>query len=291
MLPTTATPSAPPSSRVVSLTAEPMLARVGRERAHDRLGRGRAREAHARAHQHERDGEPAVAAVRRTVAATARPGANSSIPSVAMRLVPKRSTSFADTDAKTIIAPAYGSTRTPAADGEYPSTNCRYCVAQEQEAEQREEQDHDRAARRAEARVAEQRDVEQRLGARRCWTTNAPSSTAATRDGAEHGRRRPARRRRFDDRPHERDQPGARERGARSSRRAARPGRATRGRRGGPTTSASDAQRHVDEEDRAPREVVEQEAADDRPERDAEARRSPPRCRPPSPARARPGTR
>ena len=119
MLPTMATPSAPPSSRVVSLTAEPMFGPRGRQRAHDRLGRRRAREAHAGAHEQQRDGEPAVARCRCvTVAAIARPAANSSIPAVTTRLVPKRATSFADSGAHTIIAPAYGSTRTPAADGE-----------------------------------------------------------------------------------------------------------------------------------------------------------------------------
>jgi len=41
-----------------------------------------------------------------TVAATPRPAANSSIPSVATRFVPSIETSLADADAHTIIAPA-----------------------------------------------------------------------------------------------------------------------------------------------------------------------------------------
>ena len=53
-----------------------------------------------------------------TVAAIARPVANINIPAVTTRLVPKRATSFDDSGAATIIAPAYGSMRTPAADGE-----------------------------------------------------------------------------------------------------------------------------------------------------------------------------
>ena len=40
------------------------------------------------------------------VAATASPAAKSSIPSVAIRLVPKRWTSVAESEAETIIAPA-----------------------------------------------------------------------------------------------------------------------------------------------------------------------------------------
>ena len=55
MLPTTATPSAPPSSRVVSLTAEPMFARSGgSEPMIDSVG-GRAGEAHPGAHEDEGD--------------------------------------------------------------------------------------------------------------------------------------------------------------------------------------------------------------------------------------------
>ena len=56
-----ATPSAPPTSRLVSLTAEPDPGLVQRERAHDRLGRRRDRQAHARAHQDHRDHHPRVA--------------------------------------------------------------------------------------------------------------------------------------------------------------------------------------------------------------------------------------
>jgi hypothetical protein len=52
------------------------------------------------------------------VAAIARPIAKSSIPAVTMRLVPRCATSLEESGANTIIAPAYGSTRTPAADGE-----------------------------------------------------------------------------------------------------------------------------------------------------------------------------
>jgi hypothetical protein len=41
-----------------------------------------------------------------TVAATARPVANSSMPAVATRFVPKPATSFEESGANTIIAPA-----------------------------------------------------------------------------------------------------------------------------------------------------------------------------------------
>ena len=51
-LPTIATPSAPPTWRVVSFTAEPTPAFAERQRAHDRLGRGRHGEPHATGHQH-----------------------------------------------------------------------------------------------------------------------------------------------------------------------------------------------------------------------------------------------
>jgi len=53
-----------------------------------------------------------------TVAATASPDENRSIPVVATRRVPNRSTSREDSGANRIIAAAYGNTRTPAADGE-----------------------------------------------------------------------------------------------------------------------------------------------------------------------------
>ena len=75
-LPTTATPSAPPSSRVVSLTAEPTLARAGGSAFHDRLRRRSTGEAHAGAHRHEHERQPAVAVPTSSVPAIARPAAN-----------------------------------------------------------------------------------------------------------------------------------------------------------------------------------------------------------------------
>ena len=97
-----------------------MPARSGGSRAHDRLGRRRTREAHADAHEEHRDGEPAVARSSVViVAAIASPPAKRQHArghdALRRRTEP---TSFDDSGAATIIAPAYGSMRTPAADGE-----------------------------------------------------------------------------------------------------------------------------------------------------------------------------
>ena len=79
----------------------------GRERAHDRLGRRRAREPHARRPSaRSATREPAVARADGDRRRDGQPAANSSMPAVATRLVPKRATSFAESGAKTIIAPA-----------------------------------------------------------------------------------------------------------------------------------------------------------------------------------------
>lgn len=106
MLPMTATPSAPPSSRVVSLTAEPMLARSG--------GSALMIDAVAGAPASPMPAPMSSNAIARrpypvfvpTVAATARPIENSSIPVTTRRRVPNRTTSCEESGAKTIIAPA-----------------------------------------------------------------------------------------------------------------------------------------------------------------------------------------
>ena len=62
MLPTIATPSAPPSSRVVSLTAEPMLARSGGSEPMIDSVAGAPASPMPAPISTQRDGEPAVAA-------------------------------------------------------------------------------------------------------------------------------------------------------------------------------------------------------------------------------------
>ena len=144
---------------------------------------------------------------------------------------------------------------------------------QEQEPEEGEEQHHDRGARRGEARV-------RGTGARRA---------AARRRAAATRRTRPARRRRSapaastgaDVQPFDGASMTAHTSATRPAPDSAAPvqsmRRATGSRDSGTSSRArrrprSRDQRHVDEEDRSPPEVVEQQAADDRAERDAEAR-------------------
>src|SRR6266536_3088454 len=50
------------------------------------------------------------------------------MPLVTTTFVPTRSTIRALSGATTIIVSANGRSRTPACNGEYPNTNCKYCV-------------------------------------------------------------------------------------------------------------------------------------------------------------------
>jgi hypothetical protein len=101
------------------------------------------------------------------------------------------------------------------------------------------------------------------------------SSGGRDRPRAGHGAGRPALRRRLDDRPHERDEADARQPRARPVQPP--PQRVARLRDEPAARDERDrGERHVDDEDRAPPEVVEQHAADGGAERDAEAGR----CRP-----------
>ena len=97
-----------------------------------------------------------------TVPATARPAAKRSIPAVTTRRVPKRATSHEDSGAQTIIAAAYGRTRTPGLHRREAEDELQVLRREEEEPEEGEEEHHDGAARGAEARVLEQPHVEQR---------------------------------------------------------------------------------------------------------------------------------
>src|SRR3954447_19658460 len=128
MLPTIATRSAQPTSRAVSLTADPTPARLrGSEPMIDSA---------AGADERPRpDPSSSMATPSRVypletviVDAISRPDVKTTSPPTTTRLVPRRFTSVDEAGATTIIAAANGSVRTPAWNGEYPSTNCRYCV-------------------------------------------------------------------------------------------------------------------------------------------------------------------
>ena len=88
MLPTIATPSAPPSSRVVSLTAEPTFARSGGSAPMiDSVAGAPARPMPAPMRTSATASRPYPVPVV-TVAATASPAENRTIPVVATRRVP-----------------------------------------------------------------------------------------------------------------------------------------------------------------------------------------------------------
>ena len=198
MLPTTATPSAPPSSRVVSLTAEPMFARSGGSEpmidsvagapaspmpgAHEQRTRRRAGRSRVLVRDRRRDGQAGRE--------QQHPGGRDALGAEARDEL--RRERRADDHRARVGQHAHAGGRRRVAEHEL-----QVLRRQEQEPEEREEQHHDRGAGGGEARVAEQADVEQRLrdaalpdherGQRDRGERaggRAPARTSSPRDGA-----------------------------------------------------------------------------------------------------------
>ena len=163
----------------------PEVRALGRQRAHDRLGRGRARRGPCRrpsAPSRRRAGRSRCPSV--IVAATARPGGEQQHPGGRRpACVPSRATSVDESGAVTIIAPAYGSMRTPAAEGEKPSTNCRYWVERNRNPKSAKNSTMIVALAAVKRGFAEEPHIEHRLG-------GAPAARRRTRRAR---RRRPRR--------------------------------------------------------------------------------------------------
>ena len=156
---------------------------------------------------------------------------------------------------------------------------------QERRAEQREVRERDRGRRRREPRVLEEAQVEHRVvGVQLPPDEHAEEERARTPNAAITCGSRPAQVGRLDDA--EQSRPSARRSTAprRSGRARPRRDRASRARRRRRARSRSRQMRHVDEEHRAPPEVLEQQPAAERADRDAEPGDTRPRCRWPGPA-------
>ena len=116
-LPMTATPSAPPTWRVVSLTAEPTPAfSRGSEPITDSVA-GAIVMPMPDGHQAEQADHEQVRRVAWMNDSDSSAAAMISRPAVTTRFVPTRSTTRADSGATTIIVRAYGIIRTPAPRG------------------------------------------------------------------------------------------------------------------------------------------------------------------------------
>src|SRR6266550_1305458 len=125
----TATPSAPPTWRVVSLTAEPTPALPGgREPMIDSVAGAVVKPMPAP--KTTRTSPPRTADdINVSEAYIASDAATISSPPVTTRLVPKRSTNRGASGAQPMIPTATGAVSIPALSGEYPSTNWKYWVS------------------------------------------------------------------------------------------------------------------------------------------------------------------
>src|SRR6266508_791 len=128
-LPTTATPTAPPVCRVVSLTAEPTPAFASGSEPMIESVAGAIVSASPHAvitNRHTRspydDDASSPEVNNKPVAVRVSPVATTA-------LLPTRSTNLGLSGATIIIGIANASSRTPVSSAEYPSTNWRYCVS------------------------------------------------------------------------------------------------------------------------------------------------------------------
>ena len=286
--PSTATPSAPPATRVVSLIAEPTLILAAGSEPMIASVAGAIAERHAEAEQHQRARDQAVARCRVGQREQPQRDRDHRRARRARRTrIPSRSVSLADSGPPT--------TR-PSGDRHRPQAGLERRVAahllqvlreEEDRPEQREERERDRGARGAEARVAEQREVEhrrrraplpgheaRRASPPRTRTRRASTASVQPRDGASIRPQTSALSAAKDS-----TKPPRSSRGADSSRLS--------GTRKRPAISATIDDRQVDEEDPAPVGVLDQPAAGHRADRDPDARRRRPRSRSPCRARAR----
>ncbi len=203
-----------------------------RERAHDRLGRRRAGEAHARPHQHEREREAAVAGVRADRRRDGEPGREQQHPERRDPLRPEALDELGRGRREDDHRARVGQHAHAGRGGREAEDELQVLGGHEQEPEEREEEHHHGGARGAEARVAEQPDVEQRLGGAPLLEHERGQQQHGDAAGGEHGRATSS------PRPAPRSPPtrarSVRRRTAprRSSRAVARAGRATRARRG-----------------------------------------------------------
>ena len=187
MLPTIATPSAPPSSRVVSLTAEPMSGAVARQCTHDRLGGGGARESHAGTHEEHRDRQSAVASGRRDGGGDREAGRE--------RQHPRRHDTLGAEARDELRRQRRGDDHRSGV-GQHAQAGGRRRVAEhelevlrreKQEPEEREEQHRDGGTRGGEPRVPEQAHVEQRLIDPTLPRDERHERDCRHRDRGEHG--------------------------------------------------------------------------------------------------------
>ena len=189
-LPMIATPSAPPTWRVVSFTAEPTPALRERERAHDRLGRRRHREAHARRHQHHAPDDVDVGGLGLDPGHRDQPGRHEREPARdddlgAEPLDEPRAVG----GARIIIVSANGSRRMPASSGEYPSTNWKYWVSRKIDAEHREEDQRDPPLAAVKRGFLKKREVEHRVVGASAPTRRTPASRRTADHERHRGRR------------------------------------------------------------------------------------------------------
>ena len=193
MLPSTATPSAAPSSRVASFIAEPAPARrVGHGR-HDRRGHRRHRQRDA---GHERDQAQQHVPVRRVRWSSCVNSKNpSAISAHAERrpcgCAPKRRSSRGVSGATTIMIGAIGSSRSAAPRADVAEHELEVLRDEEHHAVHRQEHEDHAAGAGAERRVAEVAHVEHRLvgvaapTARRARARRSRSRTRPSVAGAD----------------------------------------------------------------------------------------------------------
>src|SRR5581483_6471921 len=129
MLPSTATPSAPPVWRVVSLTAEPTPALPGGSDPMIDSVAGAVVKPMPAPNQIRTSPPNSVDDINVSEAYIASAEATINSPPVTTRLVPTRSTTRGANGAQPMIPTATGAVSIPALSGEYPSTNWKYCVS------------------------------------------------------------------------------------------------------------------------------------------------------------------
>ena len=279
MLPRTATPSAPPTWRVVSFTAEPTPAFAsGSEPMIDSVAGAIVRPMPS-AQDQQRDHDVPVARRRRvSVRQHHRPDGDDRQarrrPGPWCRSARRAGRDRRDDHQRR----ARRRDADPGLERRVAEHELQVLRQEEHRAEQGEEHERDRRARGGEARVLEERDVEHRVVGVELPATNAHQHDDRRSRATPGSASRPAVRRRLDDRRRAGDEADDRQHRADRVERARR--RVLRVRHDQPTRDErDDHDGHVHEEDRAPPEVLEQEAAGERAERDARGRTRRPRCR------------
>ena len=124
---------------------------------------GSRRQAQSGTEQHHGEAEPRVPAGRVIVAASSETRRERHHPGDDDTLGTEMLASFGENGAISIIAPANGRVRSPAANGEYPSTNCRYCVERNTNPNSAKNTNMMVALAAVNRGVAEEADVEHRV--------------------------------------------------------------------------------------------------------------------------------